>query len=407
MRETRLHYGWAICAACALLLFCTGGLATTGFSAYQPYLISIGGLTNTQASTVVLARNLFGLLGMMTVTPLIRRFEIRRVVTIGMVCCCLSFVMYGLARDFLGYCVAGGIAGCAYGLGGMIPASILITRWFYEHRGLALGICMAATGASVIVASPIITILVRAVSLQFTFFVEAAFVFISTGVVYLVLRSRPVCVGAEPIGAHNAHEGMAAFAPKPAPPALYLTMMLGVFLFGMPGNTLYSHLSVLYQSTGFDSMDISWLLSLFGAMLAIGKCAYGGIADRFGTYLSSWFLYGATALGTALCCMARNQNFFIAALGVMLMGFGLAVTTVSMSMYAAGISTEQEYSATVSRFQILSTLGALLFGTVPGILADLTGDYVPAFLAMLVLAVVSAVILQMTYRVILRSYLLH
>ena len=37
------QYGWAICMACALLLFCTAGLAQTGFSAYQPYLTRIGG----------------------------------------------------------------------------------------------------------------------------------------------------------------------------------------------------------------------------------------------------------------------------------------------------------------------------------------------------------------------------
>ena len=42
------QYGWAICMACALLLFCTAGLAQTGFSAYQPYLTRIGGLTNTR-----------------------------------------------------------------------------------------------------------------------------------------------------------------------------------------------------------------------------------------------------------------------------------------------------------------------------------------------------------------------
>lgn len=45
-------YGWAICMACALQLFCVSGLATTGFSACQLYLITIGRLTNTQASYV-------------------------------------------------------------------------------------------------------------------------------------------------------------------------------------------------------------------------------------------------------------------------------------------------------------------------------------------------------------------
>lgn len=80
----------------------------------------------------------------------------------------------------------------------------------------------------------------------------------------------------------------------------------------MPGNTLYSHISVLYQSAGFDAMDISWLLSIFGVALMIGKCAYGQIADKMGTYRSSWILYIFTAVGTALCCLARNQSFAVA-----------------------------------------------------------------------------------------------
>lgn len=390
------QYGWVICMACALLLFCTGGLSTTGFSAYQPYLISIGGLTNTQASTVVLLRNLFGLLGMLVTTPLIRRFEVRRLVTFAMVLCGISFIIYGLSDGFGGYCAASSLAGCAFGLGGMIPASVLITRWFREHRGLALGICMAATGLSVIVASPFITIVVENFSLSASFTAEAVFVFAAAVVVYLLLRSRPACLNTEPIGAE--HEGVErSFAQHKSPKGLYMCMMVGILLFGMPGNTLYSHISVLYQSTGFKSMDISWLLSVFGIALTIGKCVYGQIADKIGTYRSSWILYALTAVGTAFCCMARNGNFVIAAAGVVLMGFGLAVTTVSISMYAAGVTIEEDYSATVTRFQVLSTLGALVFGVVPGMIADTMGDYVPAFAIMLILVIISACILQFTY----------
>lgn len=111
------QYGWAICMACALLLFCTAGLAQTGFSAYQPYLTRIGGLTNTQASTVVLFRNLFGLAGMLAVTPLIRRFEVRRIVTCGILLCGVSFLAYGFSRSFFGYGGAAALSGCALGLG--------------------------------------------------------------------------------------------------------------------------------------------------------------------------------------------------------------------------------------------------------------------------------------------------
>ena len=393
------QYGWAICMACALLLFCTGGLAQTGFSAYQPYLITIGGLTNTQASTVVLFRNLFGLIGMLAVTPLIRRFEVRRIVTCGMLLCGGAFLVFGISESFVGYCMAAALSGCALGLGGMIPASVLIARWFNDHRGLALGICMAATGLSVIVASPVITILVQNRSLRFSFFAEAVFILLSAAVVWTVLRSRPDCLHTEPIGAHHV-EAAKNYAPRSAPAGLSFLMMLGILVFGMPGNTLYANISVLYQSTGFAAMDISWLLTVFGIALMAGKCIYGQIADKMGTYRSSWILYILAGLGTGLCCTARNGSFEIAAAGVILMGLGLAVTTVSISMYAAGVSTEKEYPATVTKYQVLSTLGALIFGVVPGATADWTGDYVLSFIMMLVLVVTGALILQLTYRAI-------
>lgn len=139
------QYGWAICMACALLLFCTAGLAQTGFSAYQPYLTRIGGLTNTQASTVVLFRNLFGLAGMLAVTPLIRRFEVRRIVTCGILICGVSFLAYGFSRSFFGYCGAAALSGCALGLGGMIPATVTKYQVLSTLGALLFGVVPGAT----------------------------------------------------------------------------------------------------------------------------------------------------------------------------------------------------------------------------------------------------------------------
>lgn len=397
------NYGWAICFACALLLFCTNGLATTGFSAYQPYLIHLGGLTNTQASAVIFFRNLFGLIAMCVTTPLIHKFEVRRIVTAGMVVCGISFVVYGYAAGFSGYCLAAALAGSAMGIGGMIPVSIVISRWFQKHRGLALGICMAATGVSALVAAPCITLMVREMSLRFSFLAEGIFAFAAAIAVHMVLRSRPDCLDTRPIGAGNSVLPEKVYASHRASRSAYGCMLLGLFLFGMSGNTLYAYISVLYQSAGFEEMQVSWLLSAFGVALAAGKCAYGQIADKIGVYRASWILYTLTIAGNALCCLAGIGGYGAAMAGVILMGGGLAVTTVSISMYASGVTTETDYSRTVTRFQMLSTLGALLFGTVPGMIADRTGSYIPAFAIMLAIAAVSACLLQFTYHRIRRA----
>ena len=103
--------------ACALLLFCTAGLAQTGFSAYQPYLTRIGGLTNTQASTVsAVSQSVWpgGNAGGDTADSKVRGEEI---VTCGILLCGVSFLAYGFSRSFFGYCGAAALSGCALGLG--------------------------------------------------------------------------------------------------------------------------------------------------------------------------------------------------------------------------------------------------------------------------------------------------
>ena len=76
------------------------------------------------------------------------------------------------------------------------------------------------------------------------------------------------------------------------------------------------------------------------------------------------------------------------------------MTTVSIPLYATRVALESEYAGVVSKYQMLSTLGALTFGMVPGVIADKCGDYVPAYAIMLVIVLVSMVVMQCSYHTI-------
>lgn len=400
--KIREEYGWVICIASALLLFCTGGLATTGFSTYQPYLISLRGFTNTQSSTLLMIRSLFSLIGMLLSSRLIGEFEIRRVVSVSMLVCAASFLLYGVTDSYTGNCVGAALAGISLGVGGMIPASILISRWFLTHRGLALGLCMSATGLSALVASPVITFLVNRYSLRFSLLVEAAFVLAAGFCIYLMIRSNPRCLHTQPIGAHSEgagsdERGKVFAAHSTGHPLMYL-MMIGIVIFGMAGNNLSTHISVLYSTAGMSSSAVAELISIMGVALAVGKCSFGLIADKIGTKDACWIFYALLVGGAFLCTLAGNGSFLVAMIATCLVSVGLAVVTVSISMYASRVATEKEYSGVVTKFQILSTLGTLLFGSVPGIIADHTGSYVPAFRIMCLLAAAGALILQYAYK---------
>lgn len=395
----RIHYSWVICIGCTLLMFCTSGLALTGFAAYLPYMVSLKGLANVQISTIVFFRSLFGAVSMLFVNSALRRFEIRKVVTMALVGSGAAFLAYGIADGFAGYCVSAAIAGTAYGFGGMIPVSILISRWFNEHRGLALGICMASTGVSTFIASPVITILVENLSLQMSFFIEAGLILAAAIIVFMLLRSMPSCLNMEPLGV-EANNCTQIYAERTAPGPLLFAMAAGWLLLGAAANNLHSHLSVLYQSVGFDSGRISTVISLFGISLAIGKCAYGQLSDKMGVFRACTILYVISLIGSGLCCMARIGNFYIACIAAMLVGFGMAVATVATSTYASEIATEEDYPKLVSCFQTSQTLGGLVFATIPGLLADITGDYIPAYAIMFLFILVSTALLQGIFLII-------
>jgi len=393
----RDNYGWVICMVATLTLFVTAGIANTGFAVYQPYLISIGGLSNTQSSVLITLRALFTFIGMIFTPVLLKKLEIKRMMCMALMLDCFAFAAFGLAQGrFTVYCAASSMAGSAHGFGGQIIAAVLIFRWFHEHRGLAVGICSAATGISAFIATPILTYAVERYSLKAAFFAESFFALLVMMLAMCLVYNNPEDKGVLPIGTKR-EAAVKIFEKNNPPQLLYLLIIFFLFLLGMASSNLVSHLSVLYQSTGFDSGSISLLVSAFGLALVIGKLSYGFTADKIGCFRAVWIWLACSLTGIALCCMAGNGNLQMAFMGVMLMGFGLAISTVALPMYASGISNGERCDASVMQFNMVFNLGALVFGVVPGMIADRMGTYVFAYFVMFILVAASVIGIQFTY----------
>ena len=141
---------WLVCVGCTLLLFCTVGLTTSSFSVYQPYLIELIGLSNTQASTVITVRTLFSLFGVFAVQKYLNLVGLRRGLILMNLLAALSFFIFGFCEDFLSCCLSAALLGLCYGLGGTVSVSIALKRVFTSHQTLALGIASAGTGMATI-----------------------------------------------------------------------------------------------------------------------------------------------------------------------------------------------------------------------------------------------------------------
>lgn len=380
----RPHYAWLVCLGGALSLSTVMGLGSNVFSIYQPEILAFHQFTNAQGSWITTTRTLFVLMALLLVNQLCGRLGLRVVMTLGNLSTGLSYFCFALSRSFPMYLFSAALSGLGYCLGGMVPLSLLISGWFRERRGLALGLASAGSGISTILIPPIITKLIRTQGLHASFAWEGGFILICTILIWMLLRSRPEDISLEPYGSPLSGKVTTAqteFSPHTDRPGAQKLLLLAGFLLGGPLGPAFSHLTVYYTSEGFDSGFIALLISMMGAAICLGKILCGQIYDRMGVPAGNHFTFGTYLLGLILCCLAPTQSTVAAVAALLLFSIGLSICGAPPAVWAQDLASEENYPKLVRSFTLAYTVGMLVFGPVPGILADLMGgSYLPAYL---------------------------
>lgn len=395
----RPHYAWLVCAGGTILLFATVGLGANVFSVFQPYLLEYGQLTNTQGSWIVTVRSFFILLGMLTANQLIGRLGLRRTGVCALLLLALSSFLFGAVRQFPLYCAASALIGLAYSWGGMIPASLLVDRWFQSRQTLALGIIAAGTGLATILVPIPLNRLIQTWGLRAGFWCEGAFVLLDALAFYLLVRDCPAQKGLAPYRS-GGEEGVSPL-PHPAPAkatGLHRGLVLATaFLVGASTSLGITNFGVLYTAAGYPSGMVAQLISCMGLCLMVGKILYGQVVDHLGGRRSNYLLYLLVFTGYLLCCMADTGSVPLAFAAMVLAGLGLPVSAVSPPVWAKDLWGDRDYARGLKWVQTVYALGILLVGPVPGMLADASGSYVPVYRLFLAMLVLSLVLLAWAY----------
>ncbi|MBQ7703624.1 MAG: MFS transporter [Firmicutes bacterium] len=407
------HYAWAICFAGALLIFITMGIVSNGFSIFLPYIREEYGLTNAQTSTLVTVRLLMNFVSLLFIGFYYDRFNIRLGATISVGFAVAGFLMYSFARTYVGFLAAATVAGLAYGLGSMVPVSILMNRWFHRHKALAISLCSAGSGVGSILVPPVITGLMSVMSLAQVFRLLAFFMLAGMIVIFLIIRNDPRDVGLERYGEYHAGlKEAAANLTKavpdkgPMPYAVMAIACLSCFLGGAQGNPGMSHIAVCYNSAGFSTVFCATLMSVIGIALTVGKIALGELTDKVGSYRSTIVFSSILIVGNAFTSLAGvagrlggSNGAILAIVAVFVLGIGYSLTTIGPAIWAGYLASEMDFPRVLRSFQLWYAFGGLVMGTVPGIMADrFGGSYVPAFMLFTVLAIAASVLMVVAYR---------
>lgn len=412
-KQKGIFYGWIVCAMCLLLMFVSMGVASNIQSVFLPYFIKDYGLTNAQASSLVTIRCFVAFVSLFLIGKYYDIFGYRAGTAIAAFCCALAHFIYAISTVYWQFCAGAVVAGISYGVGTMVPISILMNRWFYKHRALSIGICAAGSGIATIILPTLLTGIIEAKSLSYSLTFTAIFTAVFSVLIFIFISDKPSDKNLEPYGIEEMNsdddenpekknssdkkEKAGSSSRNLSRSLLAILILVGVFM-GAVASPGFVHLSVLFTSEGFDPMYVAFLISLVGALISIFKILFGYLTDRAGGLRASVVFMSILIIGHALCCLAFSGSTVLAFITFLILGIGYAVSTVGLPVWAADMSSEEKYPETIRKLQIGYAAGAMLFASVPGVLADISGSYISSYVIFTAIMALSMVLIIFVYK---------
>ena len=392
------HYAWAICFACLLLYICNLGLCSNIFTVYLPFIESTG-ISHSAGSAILSVRAIFSFATTFFIDALYRRISLRKGIFLVSFFGAFAPLIMSIGGKAWIYYLGSAVAGIAYGAGCVYPSAILITKWFGTSTGLALGICSAGSGICSMLFSPIISNLAVHFSLRNAFLFQSATMALCAVIVFVIIRDNPAEVGIAPYVGRSKAEKVRKESMKSELPASLLGWLAFMMLLnGGAGVAFSGHLSVLTVTCGYTQNTAAACVSLFGLALIIGKLCAGYIADHIGACKCGALLICTFIVGCLFSLgMDGNTVFWCYALAVFL-GFGAAVYNVCPALWAADLSSSNSYRKTLKWLQLFYNLGGIVFPTIPGMIADRTGEYRSSYITFAAMMCISLLILTRSYR---------
>lgn len=399
----RPHYAWLICFAGALALFTALGLGVNVLSFFIQDIKTQEGFSEAQGSLLLTIRNMSSLVSMLVVNQLCRRFGPRSLLLVGNLMVFACYAGFSVSNSFFAYCCCTILMGLGYTFGGSVPVAFIFGKWFESRRSFAMGTAAATSGLALLVMPPVLTRMIEALSLDATFLIHAGLCLLLAVASFLLLRNTPEEISKTPYCGAESKKNTVASRPQvePARPSRLQNMsfLLVAVLFGGPIGVGYTHIKQLLYAEHYDPMLVASVISFLGLILMVSKSLTADLYDRIGGWKGNFVVCGSAAVGLALLLLSPTGNIPIIFAAIAFYAVGLSSGSISTYQWSADLYGTAGYADGVRSFNMAYTLGALAFGPVPGIMADLhpAGSYVPSFALFFGIFLITFILLQSLY----------
>lgn len=375
---------WTIAFIGLFILMISNGLTATAISVFDESLIGEFGWSRGELkfrdflnfAVVALFAPLVGLL--------LDRFGARRLLMFG--CVVLSGAYFAYSRlESLAQMYAIHVAFAAALLtAGTMVVIVLVSSWFVEKRGMAIGIALVGTSAGSFLLPPLNAELIARVGWRQTFALEALFPLVVLVVVATLVRNSPAAYGRSAVGVTGGGRDPLTSGldfGQAVRTRSFWAIGLSGFLIYYSILALFNHLFLHMRDLGYEPRVAASALAVLSLVAMISKFSSGWLADRLDRHKVFMGCLVIMLAGVACLATLRGGAWVWSAVVLIAMGWGGLFTLYNMlTVNNFGLKAIGKINGTVSSME---SFGGGLGIWLTGRFFDTYGSYQVPFLILL------------------------
>jgi MFS family permease len=343
--------------------------------------LGYGQLTPDGSGGLATPLALVALAGLIVMAVVIWRTAQDRWVRIG-AALALALVAYGVARyrfiepDALHQVyIIHVVFSLALSTAGSMVVLVLVTSWFLQHRGLAIGIALLGTSLGGIVLSRVNIQLIESLGWRESFAYLAFGPLIVAALTALFVRGSPKDAGVVAVGQSTGDKDLRQYGltfDEAIRTRTFWAIGASGFLTYYSILALFNHLFLHMRGLEFDPKQSVYALQLLGAVAAFSKLAVGALADYMDRRLVFLASLAVMFVGVLMLAMGGRDLIWVS-IAITGLGWGGLFTLYNMlTVNNFGLREIGRINGSVS---FMESLGGGLGIWLTGVLYDQFGSY--------------------------------
>jgi sugar phosphate permease len=399
----KLHYAWFILGVTFVCLLISAATRATPSILIVPLEREFGWSRTTISLAISINILLYGLIGPFA-AGFMNRYGPRRVMTVSALVIGLgTFATITIKHPWQLLALWGVLVGVGTGMVAVVLGTVIVQRWFYAHRGLALGLLTASAATGQLVFLPVLAMLVVDRGWRSAVVTMAGLALLMAPVAWLLMRDRPQDKGLQPLGlpagaviatpATQNPFSAAVSALRMASHSRQFWILAGsFFICGASTNGLVgTHLVPACMDHGMPEVQAASLLAVMGIFDLLGTTGSGWLSDRFDNRMLLFIYYGLRGLSLLYLpygFVSAGHGLSVFAIFYGLDWIATVPPTVALARQAFGAeNTGLVFGWIMAAHQI----GAALAASAAGMIRTTEGSYDHAFLIAGALCMITAI----------------